>query len=432
VVAGTLLGRTNGHNHVHYNVCRWSTPATSRDWQTCSRGALGISAPYDSGRSDPLFPGPFISPHNASIPSDVIPSTPPPAGSAPAPAVSLQVNGISGSYSASSAPYQPSIALTGGGLNAVSEIRWTWSGPTGSGSSTWRRGDSNWSRFTPSSDGRSASIRPTLVTTNDPPGAYTWTVTFRTDSGQQVARSFAVGYTVAPSVAPPSPSPPPVTPTPAPTVSLEVRGIANSYSTTTTPYQPTIALTGSALHTVTEIRWSWNGPNNGSSIWRRSDSNWSRFAPSADGRTASIRPTLVSNDPPGTYQWTVAFRTESGHQVTRSFDVRYTPASQPTPPAATTKPPVPKGASPGNSKSPGPTTSKTSVRLSWDRATGANEYDLGVRDLSTNQLVENRRVNGTSVTVTLKPGREYRWNVAACNDAGCSKYTTPIYFRTPD
>lgn len=102
----------------------------------------------------------------------------------------------------------------------------------------------------------------------------------------------------------------------------------------------------------------------------------------------------------------------------------------PTAPAVLT-PAVPASQSPGSASSPGSTVGEVSVRLNWDSVAGAAEYDLGVRDMTTNQLVVDRRVNGSSYRADLAPGRTYRWNIRACNSAGCSAFTTPLYFRTP-
>jgi hypothetical protein len=43
----------------------------------------------------------------------------------------------------------------------------------------------------------------------------------------------------------------------------------------------------------------------------------------------------------------------------------------------------------------------------------------------------NKRSDKPNYYVNLEPGTEYRWNVAACNTSGCSKYTERLYFRTP-
>lgn len=109
------------------------------------------------------------------------------------------------------------------------------------------------------------------------------------------------------------------------------------------------------------------------------------------------------------------------------------PAPRPTIPAppAVSTPAVPGNLSPGSASSPGSTTGEVSVRLNWDSVAGAAEYDLGVRDTTTNQLVVDRRVNGSSFRADLAAGRSYRWNVRACNSAGCSDFTPPFHFRTP-
>lgn len=221
---------------------------------------------------------------------------------------------------------------------------------------------------------------------------------------------------------------------------LVVNGFEQSIPAGTAPYTHRFGVTGAALDAVDEIRWSWRGPNSGSSVWRPGDQNWSRYAPSSDGRSATVRPVVVAaGDPPGTYRWTVTF-SAGGQQVSRSFDIHYAPdGPQPPPPPspppaprpAVTAPPVPGNPSPGSAAGPGSTTGGASVQLEWRAATGAAEYDLGVRDMTTNQLVVDRRVGDTSFRARLEPGRAYRWNVRACNAAGCSSFTAPLYFRTP-
>jgi hypothetical protein len=54
-----------------------------------------------------------------------------------------------------------------------------------------------------------------------------------------------------------------------------------------------------------------------------------------------------------------------------------------------------------------------------------------VRDMISNQLVVDTTTSGTFYVAGLSAGRRYRWNVAACNSAGCSSFTTPLYFQTP-
>ncbi len=101
------------------------------------------------------------------------------------------------------------------------------------------------------------------------------------------------------------------------------------------------------------------------------------------------------------------------------------------PGSSTSIPAMPASTSPGSTSSPGPLQASASVSLSWGSSSNATSYSLGVRDMSTNQLVVDTTTSGTSYTASLSPGRIYRWNVAACNSAGCSSYTTPLYFQTP-
>ena len=49
--------------------------------------------------------------------------------------------------------------------------------------------------------------------------------------------------------------------------------------------------------------------------------------------------------------------------------------------------------------------------------------------MSGNLLVDATPTAST-YTATLAPGKQYRWNVAACNATGCSLYTAPLYFQT--
>jgi len=93
---------------------------------------------------------------------------------------------------------------------------------------------------------------------------------------------------------------------------------------------------------------------------------------------------------------------------------------------------VPAPLNPGSQTRPGPITDSTVVTLRWQPVPGASHYDLGVRDVISGELAEDRRVGETSYTAALQPGRQYRWNVASCTAAGCSTdFSTPLYFMTP-
>jgi hypothetical protein len=125
------------------------------------------------------------------------------------------------------------------------------------------------------------------------------------------------------------------------------------------------------------------------------------------------------------YRWNVAACNSAGCSNYTTLLYFQTPGASPTVPATPTSP------SPGTTSSPGPTTSSTTVALSWSSVNGATYYSFGVRDMTTNQLVVDQTSTGTSYSAALSSGKQYRWNVAACNSAGCSNYTTPLYFKTP-
>ena len=214
---------------------------------------------------------------------------------------------------------------------------------------------------------------------------------------------------------------------PPASVPLLVNGISSFYSSSSAPYRPTINLTGSALNSITQITWECYGERfvcpDSPYVW--TPQNWAgRFTPSSDGTSATVSPVLIaSGDLQGTYQWIVSF--SNGIQsVSTLFFVTY--GSSPAP-----IPAMPSAIGPGNVTSPGPLLGGTSVALSWSAVSGATSYSYGVRDMTSNTLVVDSTTAGTSIGVNLTAGRTYRWNVAACNSAGCSSFTTPLYFRTP-
>jgi hypothetical protein len=69
------------------------------------------------------------------------------------------------------------------------------------------------------------------------------------------------------------------------------------------------------------------------------------------------------------------------------------------------------------------------VTLTWSGANGATSYGLGLRDIASGTLVVNTTVSGTSYVASVSPGKQYRWNVNACNATGCSSYTDLLYFQ---
>ena len=103
-----------------------------------------------------------------------------------------------------------------------------------------------------------------------------------------------------------------------------VNGLLSSYSTSTTPYVPTINLTGSGLTSITQISWTCTNPNGTSCVgspyvW--TSANWSGKFTQASDTAASVTPSLlVVGDPIGTYTWSATF-SGAGQSVTRTFTV---------------------------------------------------------------------------------------------------------------
>ena len=102
-----------------------------------------------------------------------------------------------------------------------------------------------------------------------------------------------------------------------------------------------------------------------------------------------------------------------------------------TPPTTLAIPLKPTNPNPGSTSGPGPTVASTTVTLNWTASSGTTYYSLGVRDVGNATLAVDTTASTNSYTVTLSSGKQYRWNVNACNAAGCSSYTDVLYFQTP-
>jgi hypothetical protein len=122
------------------------------------------------------------------------------------------------------------------------------------------------------------------------------------------------------------------------------------------------------------------------------------------------------------YRWNVAACNGTGCSAYTTVLYFQTPSGVPLTPASP---------APGSASSPGPAVASSSVVLSWSASTGATYYAVAVRDMATNALVVDTTTGNTSYTASLSAATPYRWNVAACNGAGCSAYTTVLYFQTP-
>jgi alpha-tubulin suppressor-like RCC1 family protein len=138
----------------------------------------------------------------------------------------------------------------------------------------------------------------------------------------------------------------------------------------------------------------------------------------ANGNSAGVSGLIAGH----AYRWNVAACNSAGCSS-------YTTALYFTLANVVTAPSTPNGASPGTDPGPGPTLGGTGVNLTWGAVGGATSYDVGLRDLTAN-ILTSYTANGNSAGVSgLIAGHAYRWNVAACNSAGCSSYTTALYFK---
>lgn len=281
-----------------------STPFTAAGWDFTNIWAI-----------DPAINNgyPYL---RATVAASVVAPPPPP----PPPPPSLSINDFGSSFSTATAPYQPSIALTGTGLSGVTEIRLAWTDPNGqTGTVTWNAANNfGGGRFVVGAGGTSATISPVLVAAGDPSGTYQWTVTFVSGS-QTINKAFGVTYT--PVVVPPPPPPPP-----PPVAFTLTGGIDTFYASGAVPYRETFNLSGTGLNTVTSVTLSWTGPGNSSgnkTLNAGNGFNSGEFVSSASGTSATLKPTLlVAGDVPGIYHWTITFNS-GGAPVSRSFIVNY-------------------------------------------------------------------------------------------------------------
>lgn len=97
---------------------------------------------------------------------------------------------------------------------------------------------------------------------------------------------------------------------------------------------------------------------------------------------------------------------------------------------AGTMPDMPADTWPGSPEGPGVMFDAATVTMNWSAVTGATEYTVSVRDMMSRQLVIDTTTTRTTHSAALPTAGVFRWNVAACNSAGCSGYTKPLYFRT--
>jgi uncharacterized protein YegP (UPF0339 family) len=205
---------------------------------------------------------------------------------------------------------------------------------------------------------------------------------------------------------------------------------ARTFTTDVAGFTPSLTVKGSGFNGFFEITLTRSGPSTaGPYTWSTLDSSL-QHARSAGilviGDTSmTVSPVVTEmGDPRGITTWTLTAIAENGASYSDTFTVDYEPT-------ATTSPDVPGSTSPGTTSGPGPTEPANSVDISWSAAPRATTYDLGVRDMVTNTLVVDKTVTSTNYTANLAAGGRYRWSVRACNSAGCSPFTTELYFQTP-
>lgn len=99
---------------------------------------------------------------------------------------------------------------------------------------------------------------------------------------------------------------------------------------------------------------------------------------------------------------------------------------------AKTLPAAPTGTAPGNQTASGPILGGDAV-MHWDAVAGATRYQVVFIDVQTGGQQASVSLTGASLTlgtVSLVGGlRVYEWAVAACNDNGCSGYSSFLRFR---
>ena len=108
----------------------------------------------------------------------------------------------------------------------------------------------------------------------------------------------------------------------------------------------------------------------------------------------------------------------------------------------TTAPNIPPAAptllSPGSESSPGPVITTLTPTFEWTEVSGATNYGIYIRDLTTNVLVFNSKdrclnITGSSYSLPsgiLKTGRAYLWYMTSQNSAGLGYYGKLHYFQT--
>jgi uncharacterized protein YegP (UPF0339 family) len=199
-----------------------------------------------------------------------------------------------------------------------------------------------------------------------------------------------------------------------------------AFSTDVAGFAAPLTATGAGFSGFKSITLTRSGPSTaGPYVWNKSDGTLDAAVTSYTDTSLALAPIVTRmGDARGITTWTLTAIDGNNVSYTVTFTVDYEPT-------ATTAPDIPTPTSPGTASGPGPTQPSNSIVLSWSAAARATSYSFGVRDMITNTLVVDKSTTGTTYTSNLAPSGRYRWNVQACNSAGCSQFTPDLYFQTP-
>jgi GH25 family lysozyme M1 (1,4-beta-N-acetylmuramidase) len=149
------------------------------------------------------------------------------------------------------------------------------------------------------------------------------------------------------------------------------------------------------------------------------------------GQSTTVRVSLNDNAnslPPGPYTCTVRFTNTTNDCGSATREVRLTVGQSQQPPREAPTLRSPRHRAAGVSIQP---------TFEWSPVAGATRYGLYIKDVASGQLVFdsdqlNSPITGTSYTLpqNLEPGRLYRWNMRAGNEAGWGPFSEAADFFT--
>lgn len=240
---------------------------------------------------------------------------------------------------------------------------------------------------------------------------------------------------------PSEPAPQPTAPEEIPTpTSPPLFGGTTSPTAPTQPVVTTIPPPTNGAGQPSQSQWSsgsvWGSPTAPAPIpapaapttsggWQPGQSQWGNPTALPAPATGASPPTINDGWRPGQSQWGNQETAQPPPlvQVGGRNDTLGTGA---TPNTSSNLLSVPRLLAPTNPGELAPT-----IPLEWSPVAGATYYQLAVRNLTTNELVVDRNVSGTSyVAPPYQVGVSFRWNVAACNQQGCSNRSISWSFRT--